>query len=57
VLRGMGLVGVGLGLVGPANDPAVQVGWVVIFAFYFVVWGGWLGASSRCGSIGPGLPV
>jgi len=40
VLRGVALLGVGLGLVGPANDPAVQVGWVVIFAIYFVVWGG-----------------
>jgi len=55
VLYGVGLVGVGLGLVGLANDPAAQVGWVVIFAIYFVVWGGV--GSRRCGSIGPGLPV
>jgi hypothetical protein len=40
VLYGVGLVGVGLGLVGRANDPAAQVGWVVTFAFYFVVRGG-----------------
>jgi len=40
VLRGVGLVGYGLGLVGLANGCALLSGWVVTFAILFYVWGG-----------------
>jgi hypothetical protein len=39
VLRGVGLVGVGLGLVGLAIDTALPCGWVVT-CFVFIC-GGW----------------
>jgi len=36
VLRGVGLVGVGLGLVGLAIDTALPCGWVVLLALFYV---------------------
>ena len=40
MLRGVALLGVGLGLVGPANCPALLCGGVVIFALFCCVGGG-----------------
>ena len=37
---GVALLGVGLGLVGRANDPAAQVGWVVTCCFVLLLGGG-----------------